>query len=36
MATGRIPKFLARRFFDGFTKSEYANPKWIGYVRGRT
>ena len=36
MATGKIPKLLARRFFDGFTKSEYANPKWIGEQRGRT
>jgi len=30
-----MPEFLLRRFVDGFTKSEYANPKWIGESRGR-
>lgn len=36
MATGKIPEFLARRLSDGFTKSEYAIPKWIGGYRART
>ena len=35
MAVGIIPAFLIRRFVDGCTKSEYANPKWIGESRGR-
>jgi hypothetical protein len=36
MAIGDIPYFLIKRFIDGHTKSEYANPQWIGELRGRT
>jgi len=30
MAIGAIPAFLTRRLVNGFTKSEYAIPRWIG------
>lgn len=36
MAIGKMPEFLIRRFINGFTKSEYATPEWIGEIRGRT
>lgn len=31
-----MPDFLIRRFINGYTKSEYANPQWIGELRGIT
>ena len=33
MAMGEMTKWLIRRVVDGFSKSEYANPEWIGEPR---
>lgn len=30
MAMGEMPKWLIKRMVDGLSKSEYANPEWIG------